>query len=57
MEKVRVGITAGDINGIGLEVALKALSNEKILEYCIPIIYGGSKVVSYHKNIAGLSHQ
>lgn len=54
MDKVRVGITAGDINGIGLEVILKALSNERILDYCTPIVYGSSKVVSYHKNIVGL---
>lgn len=56
MDKVRVGITAGDINGIGLEVILKALSNERILDYCTPIIYGSSKVVSYHKNIVGLGN-
>ncbi len=54
MDKVRVGITAGDINGIGLEVILKALSNERILDYCTPIVYGSAKVVSYHKNIVGL---
>lgn len=54
MEKVRVGITVGDINGIGMEVVLKALSNDKILDSCIPIIYGSAKVVSYHKNITGL---
>lgn len=56
MERVKVGITVGDINGIGLEVTLKALANEKILNHCTPIIYGSSKVVSYHKNIAGLNN-
>ena len=54
MEKIRVGITVGDINGIGLEVIIKTLYNERLLDYCIPVIYGSSKVVSYHKNIAGL---
>ncbi len=49
-----IGITVGDINGIGLEVALKALSHSKILDHCIPVIYGSSKVVSYHKNIVAL---
>jgi len=51
MEKMKIGITAGDINGIGLEVILKTLKDEKVLEYCIPVVYGSSKVVSYHKNI------
>ncbi len=49
-----LGITAGDINGIGLEVILKALSHRKILDICVPVIYGSSKVVSYHKNIVQL---
>ena len=49
-----LGITTGDINGIGLEVILKALSHSKILNICVPVIYGSSKVVSYHKNIVSL---
>lgn len=51
MDKVRIGITVGDINGIGLETVIKTLSNPKILSYCVPVIYGSSKIVSYHKNI------
>lgn len=51
MSKVRIGITVGDINGIGLEVIIKSLANPKMLDLCIPVIYGSSKVVSYHKNI------
>ena len=50
--KIRIGITIGDINGVGLEVILKTLSDDRILNHCLPIIYGSSKVVSYHKNIA-----
>jgi 4-hydroxythreonine-4-phosphate dehydrogenase len=49
-----IGITVGDINGIGLEVILKALSHKRMLDICIPVIYGSSKVVSYHKNIVAL---
>lgn len=51
MEKLKIGITVGDINGVGLEVILKTLLNEKILELCTPVVYGSSKIVSYHKNI------
>lgn len=51
MEKIVVGITIGDINGVGLEVILKTLSNPDINKVCTPVIYGSSKVVSYHKNI------
>ncbi len=48
---MKIGITIGDVNGIGPEVILKALSDERILEHFTPIIYGSSKVMSYHKNI------
>jgi 4-phospho-D-threonate 3-dehydrogenase / 4-phospho-D-erythronate 3-dehydrogenase len=51
MQKLKIGITIGDMNGIGLEVILKTVADERILKHFIPIIYGSSKVVSYHKNI------
>ena len=51
MKKYKIGITLGDINGIGPEVVLKTLSNPAVLNSCIPIIYGSGKVLGYHKNI------
>ena len=51
MHKPRIGITVGDINGVGLEVILKAINHPHITEICTPVIYGSSKVISYHKNI------
>jgi 4-hydroxythreonine-4-phosphate dehydrogenase len=54
MDKLKIGISIGDINGIGLEVILKTIIDERILKLCTPIIYGSSKVVSYHKNIVNL---
>ncbi len=51
MDKLKIGISIGDINGIGLEVILKTLAHEKIFDICTPIVYGSSKIVSYHKNI------
>lgn len=50
---VRVGITHGDINGIGYEVIMKALSDERMMELCTPVIFGSSKLVSYYKNMIG----
>lgn len=54
MHKLKIGISIGDINGISLEVILKALSHRGIVDRCIVVIYGSSKVVSYHKNIVGV---
>ena len=51
MSKLKLGITIGDINGVSVEVIIKALSDERMLSQFTPIIYGSSKVLSYHKNI------
>jgi 4-hydroxythreonine-4-phosphate dehydrogenase len=51
MAHIRVGITIGDFNGIGLEVIIKTLAHPSITQLCTPVIYGSAKVVSYHKNI------
>lgn len=47
--KIRVGITQGDINGVGYEVILKTFSDPVMLELCTPIIYGSPKVAAYHR--------
>lgn len=46
---VKVGITIGDINGVGPEVIIKALKDSRILLECTPVIYGSSKVLSFYK--------
>ena len=46
---IKVGISIGDINGVGLEVVIKALSDSNVYANSIPIIYGSSKAVSFHK--------
>jgi 4-hydroxythreonine-4-phosphate dehydrogenase len=46
---IRVGISIGDVNGIGPEVIIKALKDSRILLDCTPIIYGSTKTLSYHK--------
>lgn len=53
--KLRVAITHGDINGIGYEVILKALSDARMLELCTPVIYGATKVAAYYKRILDLN--
>lgn len=57
---VVVGISIGDINGIGPEVIMKALDDARILEDCTPVIYGSTKVFSYLKKnlkIADFNYQ
>ena len=46
---IKVGITQGDINGIGYEVILKTFADIRMAEMCIPVIYGSAKVASFHR--------
>ncbi len=45
----KIGITHGDLNGISYEIIMKALADNKMLDICIPIVYGLSKVAGYYK--------
>lgn len=54
---IKVGITVGDANGIGIEVILKALEDNRILNNMIPIIYGPGRVVSFHKKMLNANIQ
>lgn len=47
--KIRVGITHGDINGIGYEVILKTFQDSAMLDLCTPVVYGSPKVAAYHR--------
>ncbi len=46
-----IGISIGDMNGIGPEVVIKALSNNRINKICTPIIYGSGKHLSKYKSL------
>ncbi|MBT8195791.1 MAG: 4-hydroxythreonine-4-phosphate dehydrogenase PdxA, partial [Bacteroidia bacterium] len=54
--RVKVGISIGDINGIGQEVILKTFMDSRMMEVCSPMIYGSSKVLSYHKKALELDN-
>jgi 4-hydroxythreonine-4-phosphate dehydrogenase len=56
MEKPIIGITTGDINGIGPEIIIKALSDNRILDLCTPIVFSSNKVINYYRRIA-VDHQ
>lgn len=48
-DKPIIGITIGDINGIGPEVVMKSLSDNRILKMITPIIYAHGKVISFYR--------
>ena len=47
-QKLKIGITQGDPNGVGWEVILKALADARITELCTPVIYGSSAALQYY---------
>ena len=53
--QVKVGITHGDLNGIGYEIIIKALSDQRMLDMVTPVVYGVSKVASYHRKVLDMN--
>lgn len=49
-QKLRIGITQGDTNGIGWEVILKTFADPRMTELCTPVIYGSSRAAAYYRN-------
>jgi 4-hydroxythreonine-4-phosphate dehydrogenase len=53
---ILAGISHGDINGIGYEVIIKALSDPAINDFCTPIVYGSPKVAAYHRKALNINN-
>lgn len=51
---LRIGITHGDVNGIGYEIIMKTLADIRVLDFFTPVVYGSSKVASYHRKALDL---
>lgn len=47
--KLHIGITHGDLNGVGYELIIKTLMDNRLYELFTPVVYGSSKVASYHR--------
>lgn len=48
---LRIGITIGDINGIGPELIINAFKNQRLKEICTPIVYGSPRVLNIYRKI------
>ena len=49
INKVKVGISVGDVNGIGPEIILKSFSDSRMFDFCMPILFCSNKLVNYFK--------
>ena len=48
-DKIIVGISIGDINGIGGEIILKTFEDTRMLDFCTPVIFASVKLLSFLK--------
>ncbi len=53
-DKLIIGISHGDINGVGYEVIIKTLSDPRLPEMCTPVIYGSAKILTAYRKMLGL---
>lgn len=54
-ENIIIGISIGDLNGIGAEVVLKTFEDPRMLEFCTPVIFASVKILSFLKKALKLS--
>ena len=54
-KKIVVGITHGDINGIGYEVILKSFEDPQMFDMCVPVVYGSLKIASNYRKQLGMA--
>ena len=55
VEMIKLGISIGDLNGIGSEIVLKTFDDTRMLDFCTPIIFASSKIINFLKKHYGLS--
>jgi 4-hydroxythreonine-4-phosphate dehydrogenase len=48
-QKPIIGFTCGDLNGIGIELIIKSLSNHDILEICTPVVFASNKSINFYR--------
>lgn len=51
MDKPIIGLTTGDINGVGIEVIIKVLSDSRMVDVCTPVIFASNKAINYYRRI------
>src|SRR3954468_12608145 len=56
MYKPVIGITSGDINGIGTELIIKTFADHRILEHCTPVIFSSNKLINFYRKAVPDAH-
>ena len=51
---IRIGVSIGDLNGVGLEVIMKTFADERMLDFCTPVLFASNKVIAFGKKQFGI---
>jgi len=49
LQKPIIGFTSGDLNGIGLELVIKSLNDNRLLEMCTPVVFASNKSINFYR--------
>ena len=49
MQKPVIGFSCGDLNGIGLELIIKTLSDQRLLDFITPIVFASNKTMNFYR--------
>ncbi len=49
LQKPVIGFSSGDLNGIGLEIIIKTLSDSRILDFCTPVVFASNKSINFYR--------
>ena len=50
-KKIKIGISIGDLNGIGGELIVRTFSDNRLLEFCTPVVFASTKIMSFLKKL------
>jgi 4-hydroxythreonine-4-phosphate dehydrogenase len=51
-KKPVIGISVGDLNGIGIELIIKTFSDSRIMDFCTPIVFGSNKAINFYRKLS-----
>ncbi|MDR2130777.1 MAG: 4-hydroxythreonine-4-phosphate dehydrogenase PdxA [Odoribacteraceae bacterium] len=54
--RLKIGITHGDVNSVSYELIIKLLIENRICELCTPILYGSPKVAAYYRKVLNVEN-
>jgi 4-hydroxythreonine-4-phosphate dehydrogenase len=54
--KPLIGISCGDLNGIGIELILKTFADTRMLDHCTPLVFASNKVINFYRKTIGDAH-